>query len=57
MYKWFIDYQKLDEEIAYLSLQIDLSIAELKRWSEGDLSRQSTFVTSLEKSIFFTETH
>ncbi|PGM86961.1 hypothetical protein CN953_30870, partial [Bacillus thuringiensis] len=37
MFDWLKDYQKLEEEIAYLEYNLDKSKAELKRWTIGDL--------------------
>ncbi|TKH78429.1 hypothetical protein FC686_14160, partial [Bacillus cereus] len=37
MFDWLKDYQKLEEEIAYLEYNLDKSKAELKRWTSGDL--------------------
>ncbi|MGX7627618.1 hypothetical protein ACWOMK_02125 [Bacillus thuringiensis] len=38
MFKWLKDYQKLEEEIAYLEYNLEQTEAELKRWISGDLS-------------------
>ncbi|PGA25474.1 hypothetical protein [Bacillus wiedmannii] len=37
MFKWLKDYQKLEEEIAYLEYNLEQTEAELKRWISGDL--------------------
>ncbi|MEG7934968.1 DUF1492 domain-containing protein [Bacillus mobilis] len=37
MFKWLKDYQKLEEEIAYLEYDLEQTEAELKRWISGDL--------------------
>ncbi|PER10984.1 hypothetical protein [Bacillus cereus] len=37
MFNWLKDYQKLEEEIAYLEYNLDKTKAELKRWVSGDL--------------------
>ncbi|SFI26980.1 MULTISPECIES: DUF1492 domain-containing protein [unclassified Bacillus (in: firmicutes)] len=37
MFNWLKDYQKLEEEIAYLEYNLDKTKAELKRWISGDL--------------------
>ncbi|WP_242315425.1 hypothetical protein [Bacillus cereus group sp. BfR-BA-01355] len=37
MFDWLRDYQKLEEEIAYLEYKLDKTKAELKRWISGDL--------------------
>ncbi|MDG1570097.1 hypothetical protein [Bacillus cereus] len=37
MFDWLKDYQKLEEEIAYLDYNLDKTKAELKRWVSGDL--------------------
>ncbi|MGE7881678.1 hypothetical protein [Bacillus sp. NPDC094077] len=37
MFKWLKDYQKLEEEIAYLEYNLEQTEAELKRWIRGDL--------------------
>ncbi|EOV9525592.1 hypothetical protein ACN5TA_000483 [Bacillus cytotoxicus] len=37
MFDWLKDYQKLEEEIAYLEYKLDKAKAELKRWVSGDL--------------------
>ncbi|PGZ44114.1 hypothetical protein COE56_30535 [Bacillus anthracis] len=37
MFDWLKDYQKLEEEIAYLEYNLDKTKAELKRWVSGDL--------------------
>lgn len=37
MFDWLKDYQKLEEEIAYLKYNLDKSKVELKRWTSGDL--------------------
>jgi len=38
LYEWLKDYQKLEEEIAYLEFNLDQTERELKRWVYGDLS-------------------
>ncbi len=37
LFDWLRDYQKLEEEIAYLEYKLDKTKAELKRWISGDL--------------------
>lgn len=37
LFDWLKDYQKLEEEIAYLDYNLDKTKAELKRWISGDL--------------------
>ncbi|MEN3129629.1 MULTISPECIES: hypothetical protein [Bacillus cereus group] len=37
MFDWLKDYQKLEEEIAYLEHNLDKTKGELKRWIRGDL--------------------
>ncbi|PHC37066.1 hypothetical protein COF01_15405 [Bacillus pseudomycoides] len=37
MFDWLKDYQKLEEDIAYLEYNLDKTKAELKRWIIGDL--------------------
>ncbi|KAB2391066.1 MULTISPECIES: sigma factor-like helix-turn-helix DNA-binding protein [Bacillus cereus group] len=37
MFNWLRDYQKLEEEIAYLEYNLDKTKAELRRWVSGDL--------------------
>lgn len=37
LFDWLKDYQKLEEEIAYLDYNLDKTKAELKRWVSGDL--------------------
>ncbi|MGG0185147.1 hypothetical protein [Bacillus rhizoplanae] len=37
MFDWLKDYQKLEEEIAYLEYNLDKIKTELKRWVYGDL--------------------
>lgn len=37
LFKWLKDYQKLEEEIAYLEYNLEQTEAELKRWISGDL--------------------
>ncbi|CAM4214561.1 hypothetical protein BAMA_02065 [Bacillus manliponensis] len=34
---WLKDYQKLEQDIAYLEYNLDKTKAELKRWISGDL--------------------
>ncbi|WP_242318865.1 hypothetical protein [Bacillus cereus group sp. BfR-BA-01349] len=34
---WLKDYQKLEQDIAYLDYNLDKTKAELKRWISGDL--------------------
>ncbi|MEH6940791.1 ECF-type sigma factor [Bacillus sp. JJ722] len=38
MFDWLKDYQKLEEEIAYLEHNLERTKRELKRWELGDLS-------------------
>ncbi|EJR86592.1 hypothetical protein IK7_01102 [Bacillus cereus VD156] len=37
MFNWLKDYQKLEQEVAYLDYNLDKTKAELKRWVSGDL--------------------
>lgn len=37
LFDWMKDYQKLEEDIAYLDYNLDKTKAELKRWISGDL--------------------
>ncbi|EEM13589.1 HTH transcription regulator [Bacillus pseudomycoides DSM 12442] len=37
LFEWMKDYQKLEEDIAYLDYNLDKTKAELKRWISGDL--------------------
>ncbi|RHW37308.1 hypothetical protein D1B31_16205 [Neobacillus notoginsengisoli] len=37
MYKWLKDYQKLEDDLAYLEFNLEQTERELKRWVEGDL--------------------
>ncbi|MBO1628214.1 hypothetical protein [Bacillus arachidis] len=37
MFEWMKDYQKLEEDIAYLDYNLYKTKAELKRWISGDL--------------------
>ncbi|PEP85939.1 hypothetical protein CN585_30390, partial [Bacillus toyonensis] len=37
MFDWLKDYQKLEEEITYLTYNLDRTKSELKRWIYGDL--------------------
>nr|MBS9407868.1 hypothetical protein [Streptococcus oralis] len=37
MFDWMKDYQKLEEDIAYLDYNLDKTKVELKRWISGDL--------------------
>ncbi|NMW16977.1 MULTISPECIES: sigma factor-like helix-turn-helix DNA-binding protein [Bacillus] len=37
MFNWLRDYQKLEEDIAYLEYNLDKTKAELRRWVSGDL--------------------
>ncbi|PHG57596.1 DUF1492 domain-containing protein [Bacillus toyonensis] len=37
MFDWLKNYQKLEEEIAYLEYNLDKTKSELKRWIHGDL--------------------
>ncbi len=37
LFDWLKDYQKLEEDIAYLDYNLDKTKAELKRWVSGDL--------------------
>lgn len=39
MFDWLKDYQKLEEEIAYIEFNLDKTNAELKRWISGDLAK------------------
>lgn len=38
MYEWLRDYQKIEDEIAYLEFNLERSESELKRWVSGDLA-------------------
>lgn len=38
MYEWLRDYQRIEEEIAYLEFNLEQSQKELKRWVSGDLA-------------------
>ncbi|MGU3443942.1 hypothetical protein ACLBXI_30155 [Bacillus cereus] len=37
MFDWLKDYQKLEEDIAYLEYNLDKTKGELRRWISGDL--------------------
>lgn len=37
MYEWLRDYQKIEEDIAYLEFNLEQSQKELTRWVDGDL--------------------
>ncbi|KXY21229.1 sigma factor-like helix-turn-helix DNA-binding protein [Bacillus cereus] len=37
MFNWLRDYQKLEEDIAYLEYNLEKTKAELRRWVSGDL--------------------
>lgn len=37
MYEWLRDYQRIEEDIAYLEFNLEQSEKELKRWVSGDL--------------------
>ncbi len=37
LFNWLRDYQKLEEEIAYLEYNLDKTKTELRRWVSGDL--------------------
>ncbi|HDR3896735.1 hypothetical protein ACQVTU_14905 [Bacillus cereus] len=37
MFNWLKEYQRLEEEMAYLEYNLDKTKAELKRWIYGDL--------------------
>ncbi|MDP1456923.1 hypothetical protein BM74_17995 [Bacillus thuringiensis] len=37
MFNWLKEYQRLEEEVAYLEYNLDKTKAELKRWVSGDL--------------------
>lgn len=37
LFNWLRDYQKLEEDIAYLEYNLDKTKAELRRWISGDL--------------------
>ena len=39
LFDWLKDYQKLEEDIAYLDYNLDKTKAELKRWVSGDLRK------------------
>lgn len=39
MYEWLLDYQQIEDEIAYLEYNLERSQKELKRWVTGDLAR------------------
>jgi DNA-directed RNA polymerase specialized sigma subunit len=55
LYEWLRDYQKLEDEIAFIEFNLDRSERELKRWVEGDLMGVSLSAESngakLEDSI------
>lgn len=38
LYEWLKDYQRLEQEIAYLEFNLEQNEAELKRWVHGDLA-------------------
>lgn len=38
MYEWLRDYQRIEDDIAYLEFNFEQSKRELKRWVEGDLA-------------------
>lgn len=38
MYEWLRDYQRIEDEIAYLEFNLERSEGELNRWVGGDLS-------------------
>ncbi|MGG4462620.1 hypothetical protein ABEO79_00175 [Micromonospora provocatoris] len=38
MYEWLKDYQRLEDEIAYLEFNLEQTERELKRWINGDLA-------------------
>lgn len=38
MYEWLRDYQRIEDEIAYLEFNLEQSEKELKRWVSGDLA-------------------
>lgn len=38
LYEWLKEYQRLEDEIAFLEFNLDQSERELKRWVEGDLA-------------------
>lgn len=37
LFNWLRDYQKLEEDIAYLEYNLDKTKSELRRWVSGDL--------------------
>jgi DNA-directed RNA polymerase specialized sigma subunit len=37
LYEWLQDYQKIEEEIAYLEFELNRNKKELSRWMYGDL--------------------
>lgn len=39
MYEWLRDYQKLEDEIAYLENNLERTTKELNRWTSGDLAK------------------
>lgn len=39
LYEWLKDYQKLEEELAYLEFNLEQTEIELKRWTSGDLAK------------------
>lgn len=39
LYEWLLDYQNLSYEIDYLEYKLDREKKELKRWTDGDLSK------------------
>lgn len=38
LFEWLKDYQRLEQEIAYLEFNLEQTEAELKRWVSGDLA-------------------
>jgi DNA-directed RNA polymerase specialized sigma subunit len=55
LYEWLKDYQKLEEEIAYLEYQLERSKKELWRWVSGDLQgvplQRESIAANLEEII------
>ena len=39
MYEWLKEYQRLEDEIAFLEFNLEQTERELKRWVEGDLAK------------------
>jgi DNA-directed RNA polymerase specialized sigma subunit len=39
LYEWLKEYQRLEDEIAFLEFNLEQTERELKRWVEGDLAK------------------